>query len=284
MSSEQTVISIRRVLVALDASPHSLAALTAAVELAARFRAELSGLFVEDDNLLRLANLPFVREVGLYTATQRQVTEDEMQRQMRVQSRTIRRIFTGSSQRAHVRWQFRTARGPVLTEVIAAAGEADVLVLGRSGWSALHRRQLGSTVRGIISERFGLALIAHERSYFGPPLAVVYDGSQIADRTLLAAETINRAADEDQTLLVVLLAHDKDEAEKMQKQAQDQLEGRDGNVRFHWLTSANVYLLNDILLAEGCAGLVMPARSTALSTNLLIDLLENIELSILLVT
>ncbi|MCB0182612.1 MAG: universal stress protein, partial [Caldilineaceae bacterium] len=41
-----------RILVALDASPHSLAALRAAAKLAATVHAELHGLFIEDDRLL----------------------------------------------------------------------------------------------------------------------------------------------------------------------------------------------------------------------------------------
>ncbi|MBK7177644.1 MAG: universal stress protein [Chloroflexi bacterium] len=56
-------MKIQRILVALDASPHSLAALEAAIDLAERLDAELQGLFVEDINLLRLAQLPFAREL-----------------------------------------------------------------------------------------------------------------------------------------------------------------------------------------------------------------------------
>ena len=49
---------MRRILVAVDASPHSLAALDAALRLAADLEAEIIGLFVEDINLLRLAGMP----------------------------------------------------------------------------------------------------------------------------------------------------------------------------------------------------------------------------------
>jgi nucleotide-binding universal stress UspA family protein len=48
--------TIRRILVALDASPHSFAALEAAAHLAAHLEAELFGLYVEDENLLRGAD------------------------------------------------------------------------------------------------------------------------------------------------------------------------------------------------------------------------------------
>ncbi|NIV32483.1 MAG: universal stress protein, partial [Anaerolineae bacterium] len=130
MSKEQHALTIRRILVALDASPHSLAALEAAVDLAARFEAELAGLFVEDENLLRLADLPFVSEIGVFTATRRRVDGGEMERQIRVQGRRVREIFTVRTRRAQVTWSFRVVRGTVLSEVLSAASEADVLVLG----------------------------------------------------------------------------------------------------------------------------------------------------------
>ena len=53
MNEQEHALIIRRILVALDTSKHSLAALEAADELAAWLKAELFGLFVEDINLLR---------------------------------------------------------------------------------------------------------------------------------------------------------------------------------------------------------------------------------------
>ena len=53
MTEDRRHLAIRRILVALDTSPHSQAAMEAAIELAARFEAELAGMFVEDVNLLR---------------------------------------------------------------------------------------------------------------------------------------------------------------------------------------------------------------------------------------
>ena len=55
MNERELEPTIRRILVALDASPHSQAALQAASELAAALKAELVGIFVEDVNLLHLA-------------------------------------------------------------------------------------------------------------------------------------------------------------------------------------------------------------------------------------
>ena len=63
MNESEPNLAIRRILIALDASTHSLAALHAAAEMAANMQAELIGLFVEDENLLHLAGLPFAQEV-----------------------------------------------------------------------------------------------------------------------------------------------------------------------------------------------------------------------------
>ena len=60
-----------RILVALDASPYSHAAIEVATILAADLRAELQALFIEDIDLLRLAALPFTREVDETSASMR---------------------------------------------------------------------------------------------------------------------------------------------------------------------------------------------------------------------
>jgi K+-sensing histidine kinase KdpD len=59
VSQTNPVLTIRRILVALDASPDSLAALKTAADLARRMEAELMGLFVEDIELLRMADSPY---------------------------------------------------------------------------------------------------------------------------------------------------------------------------------------------------------------------------------
>jgi nucleotide-binding universal stress UspA family protein len=288
VSEERQAPSIERIVVAVDASPHSLAALEAAVDLAARFEAELVGIFVEDENLLRLADLPFVHEIGIFSARRRRLDIKEMERQLRVQRRRVRRIFTLTTERASVRRTFRAVRGTVLSEVLAAASEADVLVLGRAGWSLLRRGQLGSTVRGILPERFGLALILKEGTCLGDPLAVVYDGSPAADRALITADALHRQSDEDEMpakrLIVLLLAEDPQGAEALEDQAASTLADRDTIARYRSLTSTSVLGLADLLQAEGCGLLVLPAQSSALHNSVLVALLEHLELPVLLVT
>jgi nucleotide-binding universal stress UspA family protein len=135
VSPPASTFAIRRILVALDASPHSLAALDMAVDLAARVEAELAGLFVEDVELLRMAELPSAREIADTTAHAIPLDRSIMERKLRAQSEQIRNAVAAAAQRAQVRWSFQTVRGQVTSALRAAVTEDDIVAIGRLGWS-----------------------------------------------------------------------------------------------------------------------------------------------------
>ena len=76
----------RRVLVPLDASPESRALLELAADLAACFESSLTGLFIEDEDLLAFADLPFAREVSLSGASLRGLSRQHIQSHYRAQA------------------------------------------------------------------------------------------------------------------------------------------------------------------------------------------------------
>jgi len=76
-------VLIRRIAIAVDASPTSIAALEATVELAAVWEAEVLGIFVEDVNLIKAASLPFAGEVGSHSGAFRRIDPDNVRRQRR---------------------------------------------------------------------------------------------------------------------------------------------------------------------------------------------------------
>ncbi len=118
MSSNEGEISIKRILVAVDASPSSLVALEAAAELAVSLEAELLGLFIEDINLLRLGEVPFAREVGFSTGSIREVDLQGIQRQLRVQASQARRQIVRLARSMGFRWSYRLARGVINRELL----------------------------------------------------------------------------------------------------------------------------------------------------------------------
>jgi nucleotide-binding universal stress UspA family protein len=281
VNSEERDLIIRRILVALDASPHSLAALEAAVELAARFRAELLGLFVEDVNLLRLAELPFAREVGLFSATRRRLDTVEIERELRVQARQVQRSFTVTVKRKEVRGSFRVARGVITSELLTAASKADVLILGKAGWSLARPKRLGSVARAVLSEAPSSTLILQRGTRLGLPALVVYDGSPLAQKALAAAASLVEG--EDGRLTVLLLADGLDRARRLQAQADELLRGRELEVRYRSLTESSIPKLTHLVRTEKTGTLVLPARSSILQDETLVEFLDEIEVPVLLV-
>lgn len=150
-SSERAVrpgeSAVRRILVALDASAHSMAALEMAIELAVAAKAELLGLFVEDAHLLRLAGSPQARELLYPSARQQPLSLAIMEQQLRTQAEQARSAMAALADPAQLQWSFRVVRGEVNAEVLAAASETDVLALGKTGWSLAAHSRLGSTAQ-----------------------------------------------------------------------------------------------------------------------------------------
>ncbi|MBK6326147.1 MAG: universal stress protein [Chloroflexi bacterium] len=117
-------MKIQRILVALDASPHSLAALEAAIDLAERLDAELQGLFVEDINLLRLAQLPFARELRYPLPGSQKVDTLHMEEQLRGQAAQAQRLFQQLAEDHKIKHSFTVVRGVVASSLLRATLKA----------------------------------------------------------------------------------------------------------------------------------------------------------------
>jgi len=126
MSSTMKNRIIQSIAVAIDCSPHSKASLEAAAEMAARLKAELIGIFVEDINLLRVAGLPFAEEVRLYSATTTKLDAGELERLLRQQAKQARELLQRTAEARTLRHTFRVLRGMVPEQLMQGAPEADI--------------------------------------------------------------------------------------------------------------------------------------------------------------
>jgi hypothetical protein len=79
-------LKVRRVVATLDAAAIPEQVLDTAAVLASALHAELVGLYVEDERLLRVAGLPFAQEFGLVTAHARQIAVVDVERALRSQA------------------------------------------------------------------------------------------------------------------------------------------------------------------------------------------------------
>lgn len=182
----------QRIVVALDASPNSVAALRAAAELASALDVELEGLFVEDVDLMQLCGFPYQQEVGSYTGAVRRLDDRALQRQMRALAASIRQVMAREANRGTVRWHFQVRRGPVVNELLDASRTAAMLSLGRTRRG--RQRRLGSTAESIVLQSSRPVLILGEEGELRLPLTVVYTGTEASDRALSFALNLRRQA------------------------------------------------------------------------------------------
>jgi len=281
MGAREANHQIERILVALDASAHSLAALEAAASMAARFDAELVALFVEDVNIRRLTELPFVQEVGFYSGRCRRVDVRELSRQLRIQAGRIRQYFKVTTRHIQTRCTFVEFRGHVSSEVLAAASDADVLILGKGAWSTVDTGRLAPEVRQILSQAPASMLVLRAGTRVEPPMRVVYDGTPLAEKALKTAVALGEH--EDGHVRVFVLADDSDEASRLKKKVQNQLATSNVELSFQTLNEDSVSRLAYLVVHEERGTLVLPTSEHTLEDEAVLDFLDKTRAPVLMV-
>jgi hypothetical protein len=181
----------RRVVVALDLSPASLAALETAVLLATRLDLPLLGLYVEDEALRQLAELPVTRVLGLGATRSAAFEPADVARAERVRRARARAALEARARRAALRWDFQVARGAVAVALRGAVGPRDLLAIGRGGRSA--DRGPGHITQAVLEEGPALIVVAGEGSRLTAPVAALDDGTAAGRAALAAAAELARA-------------------------------------------------------------------------------------------
>lgn len=240
MTENDKVIPVR-VIVSCDASPLGATAIDAAAALARRLDAELTGIFVEDINLLRTAALPFTREVASATALARRLHADDVQHLLQRQAQTVRDVLRTAASSLRLPWSFQVLRGVPLESVLGAMRELDLVVFGHEGRYAASA---------------GSAAPAVQRQ----PVMVVFDGSTAAQRALAAGEAL---AHDRHSGLVIAVTGSADHAAALRLQAQSSLDNRH---KRHAAHRPQVSFLN---LKQRDAGTVARAADTCAPAVLL---------------
>ena len=146
----------RRIIVGVDTDRMAREALALAVRMAAKVDAGLSGVFVEDENLLSLSALPFVREVSM-SGTIGEIDNAALIRAMQAQAQIAKRILERVAGEAHIGWSFRVARGGRLKSLVEDAAQSDTLILRGHD---ISRHELGRTVRAATQDARADVLLA----------------------------------------------------------------------------------------------------------------------------
>ena len=145
-----TTMADPHVLVLVDTSPASEAALDNAARLARHHRLDLIALFVEDQDLIASAGHRFSREISLLSGQARLFDREMLQVRLERQRQQIQARLASLDQHGDLRWRFDVVTGSVIEKTRQAALEADWVVLGKAGWSATRGGRLGATARQLV--------------------------------------------------------------------------------------------------------------------------------------
>lgn len=192
-----------RIVIGLDTSLVARETLSLAARLAASVDARLSGVFVEDEDLLSLAGLPFAREVSFSGQVSR-VDSERMLRAMRAQAESARRVLSRIADEAHVEWSFDVRRGRPLRSLAAAARHEDTLVIRAPGASP---REVGRAVHSATQDARADVLLVAKRAGLkgavpphgavpavtpGRPVVAIDEGTSVGESCTAFAEGLAR--------------------------------------------------------------------------------------------
>ncbi len=234
----------RRIVIGLDSSLHGLQALDDAAEMAARIEAELVGLFVEDDTLLKLAALPFSSEVGIASARARSLNARTIERTFRTMAEKARRALAAAAEKQHIRWSFSTTRGSVVGQLLDAATEVE-------------ERRAAKTMLATPAAVNSVLLLQTERCIFPKGAAViVLDTSHQALRALPAA--LRLAGDScTKRVLVLIVAETPFAARRQQQRAAEVLKAAKVRAGMRVSQPLDVEHMRDFLENEHCGALIL---------------------------
>lgn len=251
---------MRRIAITLDAFRVSPEALEQAVRLAERMGAQLEGIFIEDIDLIQLAELPFLREVRSVSRSEVAIDLTRMEQELRALARRAERLLSEQAARHNVAWSFRIWRGSIDSDLLAADIEADVLALTRLGAELMRLPVLRSKTAGV---------------------SVVFTGSEASVRALDTA--MNLAADPLKDLNILLPVADDAEEQHLKQLATEHLGANAPAAHFERMSDGSLADLVDILTDTNSSVLVLERDSKFLQTPTLKQSLNRLDCPILIV-
>lgn len=201
-------VFFRRILVGVDTSSHSRAALEAAAFLAQKMEGKLFGLFVQDEVWSKICKMPSVTAVNELTGATQNLKEKDLQEQIDLLAKRLRRQLRTISRENKISHTWKTVRGCVEDEILEAAKEADLITIGRRGSSFPQKKKLGSSAKAIIQSADKPILILKKGLKLGQNITALYDGSEESKRSIQLALSL---ADEKNGITILVL---RDQANK----------------------------------------------------------------------
>jgi hypothetical protein len=251
-----------RLLIALQGTEPAPEVLSAASALARALRAELTGMFVEDVALLRMAALPFTREVGLSSGVSRPIEVQDLERVLRRQAERMRESLARMAAELALPWSFQVTRGGLFEQVFEALASMDLIVVGRP-------RRMPSRTLG-----------AGEPPRLEPEVSALFDATEAGYRALAAALELVEGRPEQLSLLVPAAAQRDWRA--LRERAAEAMHVSPGAARVQPISSPEAAELSQQIRRRRCRALVLSIHSLPDAQRQIRMLLEVVDCPVVL--
>ncbi len=182
-NSNDVFLRFKKILVALDASPQSIHALETGAKLACALKVRLKGLFVEDIDILKLCESPIAQEIHFFSFRRNPAHRKRLEYQLKIMAEKINKKIADIASKLSIPWDFMVTRGGVASEILSAAEEADLVILGKSGWSK-ETFHIGSTAQNLIFKGKGNILILGKTPSKGAPIFLFFFNTPLFKKAL----------------------------------------------------------------------------------------------------
>ncbi|NIA71451.1 hypothetical protein HBA54_22925 [Pelagibius litoralis] len=201
---DQQIGRFRRVLVVLDSTAANDEVLGTAATIASAEACELTGLFIEDQDLLRLAALPFAHEVQLARAITRRLEPELVRQDLRALASQARVAIAKHAALHRLTWSFQEVHGRTDEQILLAANAGDIIAMTRRVGPLASFTHVSGQARTIAARAPGPLLLTGELQAARRGTTVLpYDASLTADRMLGLASNLASARGE--PLEIILL-------------------------------------------------------------------------------
>lgn len=205
MSRPSTPLNL---LVSLETIDQNHSALERLAELAALFQARLQGIYVEDEELLAIADFPFTEEVQLHARQANNLDREKLEQQMRSAGRQAEMLLARIANRWNIDWRFQRIRGKVTAELFKAAQQADIVSMLAGNRSSYRGRFLPTDSGNLEAFLERPCIIVPPTINAGNEIIVIVDRDQGLERLLEPARLISQQGK--RPLIIILQAAQND--------------------------------------------------------------------------
>lgn len=259
-------IIFRKILVAVDTSSHSRAALQAAAALAQKMEGSIHGIFVQDEIWQKISSLPAKTTISELTGARVNFEKQDIQHQVDMLKKRLQRELQTISRKNKISYTWETVQGRVEKEILKAAREADLVTIGRRGCSFPQKKKLGSSAQAIIQTTDKPLLILKKGLQLGDSVSAIYDGSEESRRSVELAISL---AEKNESSVTVLRINDPRDIEQPDDEKLKNLIATSSvSVEVQQLNFTNIWSLTHSINRRRAGLLIIPKNQPLLRADL----------------